>query len=166
MGRDGDRGRPGPEPGNTAEISGFFTYDHSPVVPDPGVYAEGAPPDWLQGATTAVLRDLQGPQPVSVIVIVATRLTELEMNGLSLRIAESAGLRGPLVQLDDDLDFEPDESLEFGGGNFIPRAMSGPRLLVAVANILQRGPRRDCAGVGAVSSAVPASLTSRNSCPA
>jgi hypothetical protein len=35
--------------------------------------------------------------------------------------------------LDDDLDFEPDESLEFGGGNFIPRAMSGPGLLVAVA---------------------------------
>lgn len=57
------------------------------------------------------------------------------MNGLSLGIADASASREPLPQLDDDLD--PDELTEHGGGNWVPRSMTGPELLVLVADILQ-----------------------------
>ena len=97
------------------------------------VHDSGTPPDWLHGPATAVLRDLQGAQPIAGIAVVAARIDDL--NGLILGIAEAPMLRDPLPQLDDDLD--PDEHTEYGGGNWVPRSLTGPELLVLVADILQ-----------------------------
>jgi hypothetical protein len=40
-----------------------------------------------------------------------------------------------LLQLPDDLD--PDEPTTYGGGNWVPRSLSGEALLVHVAELLQ-----------------------------
>jgi hypothetical protein len=98
------------------------------------VHDWGKPPDWLDEPATAVLRDLQGVQPVAGIAVVAGRTDGL--NGLILELLDGApALRTPLQQLDDDLD--PDEPTEYGGGNWVPRSLTGPELLVRVADILQ-----------------------------
>ena len=96
----------------------------------------GKPPDWLDGPATAVVRDLQGARPIAGIAVVATRMDDV--NGLSLGIAEALTLQEPLSQLpqlDDDLN--PDEPTKYGGGNWVPRSLTGPELLVLVADILQ-----------------------------
>ena len=93
----------------------------------------GRPPDWLDASAAAVLRDLQGAQPIAEITVVAARAADL--NGLYLAIAEDPGLGEPLPQLEDDLD--PAEPTEYGGGNWVPRTLTGPALLVLVADILQ-----------------------------
>jgi len=83
------------------------------------VHDQGKPPDWLDGPVSAVLRDLQGAQPIAGIAVVATRSDD--MNVLSLGIAE-AMIVDSLPQLDDDLDSgedtdpNPDEPSEHGGG--------------------------------------------------
>jgi hypothetical protein len=97
------------------------------------MYDWGRPPDWLDAPATAVLRDLQGAQPVAGIAVYAATIDGL--NGLTLGIYEDAVVTDPLPQLDDDLD--PDEQTEYGGGNWVPRPLAGPELLAHVAEILQ-----------------------------
>ncbi|MDA0183975.1 hypothetical protein OJ997_26950 [Solirubrobacter phytolaccae] len=94
------------------------------------MHDSGRPPDWLDAPAAAVLRDLQGAQPIAELAVVAYRAVDL--NGLHLAIAE---LSEPLPPLEDDLD--PETPTEYGGGNWVPRTMTGPRLLVLTADILQ-----------------------------
>lgn len=95
----------------------------------------GAPPDWLGEPAAAVLSDLHGGVPVGGIRVIATSIGD--MNGLSLELVDVDERTRVLPQLVDDLDATPDESLGAGGGNFVPRPLAGPRLLVRVAEILQ-----------------------------
>jgi hypothetical protein len=104
----------------------------------------GNPPDWLGEPATAVLRDLQGARPIAGIAVIATPIDGL--NGLSLRIVEAPMLEDPLPQLDDNLD--PDADTEYGGGNWVPRPLTGPGLLVLVADILQEALAETSAGWG------------------
>lgn len=97
------------------------------------VQDQGRPPDWLDEPARAVLQDLQGAQSIVDLTVVATRIADL--NGLSLGILESSGYEPPLPQLVDDLD--PDQDTQYGGGNWVPRSLAGPGLLVLVADILQ-----------------------------
>jgi hypothetical protein len=97
------------------------------------MHGSGKPPDWLGGPAMAVLRDLQGAQPIAGIAVVATRIEDV--NGLALGIAKAPALMNSLPQLGDDLD--PDEATKYGGGNWVPRSLTGPQLLVLVADILQ-----------------------------
>jgi hypothetical protein len=91
------------------------------------------PPDWLEGPASAVLEDLQGAQPIAGIAVFAAPIDHL--NGLTLGIAEGLTPDEPLSQLDDELD--PDDHTDYGGGNWVPRSLTGPELLVLVADILQ-----------------------------
>jgi hypothetical protein len=93
----------------------------------------GRPPDWLDAPAAAVLRDLRGSQPIAEITVVAAPAADL--NGLFLGITEGPGLSESLPQLEDDLD--PAEPTDYGGGNWVPRTLTGPALLVLVADILQ-----------------------------
>jgi hypothetical protein len=99
------------------------------------VNERGRPPDWLDEPACAVLQDLQGALPIVDLTVVATRNADL--NGLSLGILESSGPEHALPQLVDDLD--PDQDAQYGGGNWVPRSLAGPELLVLVADILQEG---------------------------
>jgi hypothetical protein len=80
-----------------------------------------------------VLTDLQGAQPIEELQIMARSVEGL--NGLTLGILEPSRASGELAQLPDDLD--PDEPTEYGGGNWVPRSLTGPTLLVLIADILQ-----------------------------
>ncbi len=91
------------------------------------------PPEWLEGPASAVLEDLQGTQPIAGIAVFAAPIDHL--NGLTLGIVEGLTPDEPLSQLDDDLD--PDDHTDYGGGNWVPRCLTGPELLVLVADILQ-----------------------------
>ena len=96
----------------------------------------GRPPDWLDAPAAAVLRDLQGSQPIAEITVIASRAADL--NGLQIGIAEGPEFSEPLPQLEDDLD--PAEPTEHGGGlggDWVPRTLTGPSLLVLIADILQ-----------------------------
>lgn len=95
----------------------------------------GIPPASLNDPAVEVLRDLQAGLLVPAIRVVAT--TVADMNGLSLGLVEGDGRARSLPQLIDDLDAAPDETLGSGGGNFVPRPLTGPRLPVRVAEILQ-----------------------------
>jgi hypothetical protein len=94
---------------------------------------QGRPPDWLDGPACAVLQDLQGGLPIVDLTVVATRIADL--NGLSLGILESSRYKHAMPQLVDDLD--PDHDTQYGGGNWVPRSLAGPELLVLFADILQ-----------------------------
>jgi hypothetical protein len=102
------------------------------------------PPDWLEGPAGAVLQDLQGAQPIAGIAVFAAPIDDL--NGLTLGIAEGPMDGEPLRQLDDDLD--PDDHTDYGGGNWVPRSLTGPELLVLVADILQEDLAETVAGWG------------------
>jgi hypothetical protein len=93
----------------------------------------GRPPDWLDEPAGAVLQDLQGALPIVDLAIVASRIADL--NGLRLGILESSRHKHALPRLVDDLD--PDKDTQYGGGNWVPRSLAGPGLLVLVAEILQ-----------------------------
>jgi hypothetical protein len=108
------------------------------------VHDVGKPPDWLDEPANVVLRDLQGADPSADIAVYAVRMDDL--NGLTLGIAEPPMLTGSLPQLADDLD--PDEHTEYGGGNWVPRSLTGPELLVLVADILQEDLAETSAGWG------------------
>ncbi|RKQ90275.1 hypothetical protein C8N24_0075 [Solirubrobacter pauli] len=95
------------------------------------MHDSGRPPDWLDTAAVAVLRDLQGADPITALAVVAWR-PAFGLNGLHLGITEEPG---PLPQLEDDLD--PDDPTASGGGNWVPRTLAGPALLVLVADILR-----------------------------
>lgn len=88
------------------------------------------PPQWLAPPAEAVMRDLRKGGPLQGIEVVASRLPD--MNGLSLGLAEDGAVSGTLA---DDLD--PNESTEYGGGNWVPRSLTGANLLVLVAELLQ-----------------------------
>ena len=98
-----------------------------------GMDESGGPPEWLRGPAEAVLDDLQSSQPIESLHIVATQIPDL--NGLSLELAEPPRVTMKLPQLPDDLD--PDEPTSYGGGNWVPRSLTGARLLVLIADILQ-----------------------------
>jgi hypothetical protein len=80
----------------------------------------------------AVLDDLQAPEPIAGLQIVASPLAGV--NGLTLGVVEASAVTKELVQLPDDLD--PDQPTEYGG-NWVPRSLTGPDLLVLIADILQ-----------------------------
>jgi hypothetical protein len=98
------------------------------------MHEQGLPPAWLMIPASAVLADLVGSQTIRELQIIATVMTE-DVNGLSLGLAESAQGFDGLPQLDDDLD--PELPTEFGGGNWVPRSMTGAALLVHIAELLQ-----------------------------
>jgi hypothetical protein len=108
------------------------------------VHGWAKPPDWLNGPATAVLDDLQAVEPLPGIAIVAARIEG--MNGLSLGLIEASQAEDELPQLDDDLD--PDGGTGYGGGNWVPRSLTGPELLVRVAEILQEDLAETAAGWG------------------
>lgn len=83
-------------------------------------------------AANAVLRDLQAAQPIDAIAVAAH---PIDINGLTLLVVEDQSPAIMLPQLKDDLD--PDEETEYGGGNWVPRSLTGAELLVLVADILQ-----------------------------
>jgi hypothetical protein len=101
----------------------------------------GIPPDWLGEPAAVVLRDLDAGVPVRGVSVIAM-LIGFE-NGLCLGLVDTDQLTRPLAPLVDDLDpgsdarLDPEEGLGSGGGNFIPRPLTGPGLLVRVAEILQ-----------------------------
>ena len=100
---------------------------------------QGRPPRWLDEPAGSVLQDLQGARPIGGLTIVATR-SVADLNGLSLGIFESSGSEPALPQLVDELlvdDLDPDQDTPPGGGNWVPRSLAGPALLVRVAEILQ-----------------------------
>jgi hypothetical protein len=97
------------------------------------VHHQGRPPGWLDEPACAVLRDLKGARPIVGLTAIATRIAD--MNGLSLGILESSSSERLLPQLVDDLD--PTQDTQYGGGNWVPRSLAGPELLVLVADILQ-----------------------------
>jgi len=97
------------------------------------VHDQGSPPEWLDEPACAVLEDLQGALPIVGLTVVATRIRGI--NGLSLGILESSRHEDALPHLVDDLD--PDQETQSGGGNWVPRSLAGPELLVLVADILQ-----------------------------
>lgn len=112
-----------------ADITGGFTYAASTARDTDTSAQTEVPPPWLMEPASAVLDDLQAPEPIAGLQIVASPLVDL--NGLTLGVAEPSGLTGELVQLSDDLD--PDEPTEYGGGNWVPRSLTGPDLLVLIA---------------------------------
>jgi hypothetical protein len=91
------------------------------------------PPPWLMHPASAVLEDLQAAETITGLQIVARPIPEL--NGLTLGVVEASAVTGELVELPDDL--EPDEPTQYRGGNWVPRSLTGPDLLVLIADILQ-----------------------------
>jgi hypothetical protein len=91
------------------------------------------PPGWLMQPACAVLDDLLAAEPIAGLQIVANPLADL--NGLTLGVIEASAVRGELVELPDDLD--PDEPAGYPGGNWVPRSLSQPDVLVVIADILQ-----------------------------
>jgi hypothetical protein len=89
-------------------------------------------PNWLTDAATAVLKDLQGASPIAGLQVVVSPIPDL--NGLTIgvqRFEEGTVLR----QMTDDLD--PHTPTEYGGGNWVPRTVTGSVLLAHLADILQ-----------------------------
>jgi hypothetical protein len=91
-----------------------------------------------------VLRDLHGTQPIAEIAVWAAPMDGA--NGLYLGIAEGPQVDELVSTLQDDLN--PAEHTEYGGGNWVPRSLSGPELLALVAGILQEALAETSAGWG------------------
>jgi hypothetical protein len=91
------------------------------------------PPPWLMEPAVAVLDDLQAAQTIGGLQIVSAPIADL--NGLTLGVVEPSALVGEIAELPDDLD--PDEPTDYAGGNWVPRSLTGPGLLVHIADILQ-----------------------------
>ena len=119
------------EPG--VEITGGFTYSASGPRDTHKRAQTEVPPPWLMEPASAVLDDLQAAEPIAGLQIVARSLAEL--NGLTLGVIEASAVTGELVPLSDDLD--PNQPTDYGGGNWVPRSLTGPDLLVLIADILQ-----------------------------
>ncbi len=106
---------------------------------------QGLPPEWLLGPARAVLDDLQRARPIEGLTIIATVMDE-GFNGLHLGLVEGSRVRTPLEQLPDELD--PHTAQEYGGGNWVPRSMTGPELLTRIAEQLQEDLAESSAGWG------------------
>ncbi len=114
-------------------ITGGFTYCASgPRDTHKRAHTE-VPPPWLMERAVAVLDDLQAPEPIAGLQIVARPLAKL--NGLTLGVIEASAVTGEPVALSDDLD--PNQPTDYGGGNWVPRSLTEPDLLVLIADILQ-----------------------------
>jgi hypothetical protein len=85
------------------------------------------------GPAAGVLNDLHGAHPIAGLQVVGSPVEGL--NGLTLGVLEPSRASGELAQLPDDLD--PHEPTNYGGGNWVPRSLTGPGLLVLIADILQ-----------------------------
>ena len=124
---------PGPDE-SAAEISGLHIHTVSDAAATPAPTQITAPPRWLMEPALAVLRDLQAPRPIAGLQIVASPIADL--NGLTLGVLEPP-LNGDIAELPDDLD--PAKPTSYGGGNWVPRSLTGPELLVLIADLLQEG---------------------------
>jgi hypothetical protein len=85
------------------------------------------------GPAAGVLNDLHGAHPIAGLQVVGSPVEGL--NGLTLGVLEPSRASGELAQLPDDPD--PHEPTNYGGGNWVPRSLTGPGLLVLIADILQ-----------------------------
>ena len=79
--------------------------------------------------------DLQGAMPVAGVAPAVALLDEL--NGVSLMLLEGEPATRPLPALADAEQLEPEPAAMPGGGNLVPRGLSGAELLVRVAELLQ-----------------------------
>jgi hypothetical protein len=114
------------------EITGSFTYSDS-APGDTQNRVTLVPPPWLMEPASAVLDDLLAAQPIGGLQIVSNPIADL--NGLTLGVVERWGPAGELVELCDDLD--PDEPAGHPGGNWVPRSLREPDVLVVIADVLQ-----------------------------
>lgn len=112
-------------------------YLHGRVMSTAGslglVHQPGRPPEWLMGPAAGILNDLHGAQPTAGLQIVAISIDGV--NGLTVGVLEPSRASDDLAQLPDDL--EPDDPTNYGEGNWVPRSLTGPELLVLIADILQ-----------------------------
>lgn len=95
----------------------------------------GQPPGWLEEPVGAVMTDLQGALPIPGLVA-AVALVD-GVNGVSLVVIEPSRSTGSLPRLPEADELEPEPAGVPGGGNFVPRGLSGPGLVARVAEILQ-----------------------------
>jgi hypothetical protein len=122
-----------PAHGDTGvSITAAFTYSAS-LPSHPQERVTHLPPPWLMEPASAVLDDLMAAGPIAGLQIVANPLPDL--NGLTLGVIEESAVSGELVELPDDLD--PDEPTGYPGGNWVPRSLTEPDVLVVIADILQ-----------------------------
>jgi len=130
---------------SAASISGWFTYGPSPQgQKKPDFNVTYVPPCWLMEPALRVLADLQAPEVIAGLQVTANPIDDL--NGLTLGLVEPHRVRGEPVQLSDDLD--PDLPTGLYGGNWVPRSLSGPDLLLLVADLLQESLAETIVGWG------------------
>lgn len=79
--------------------------------------------------------DLHGAMPV-VGVTPAVVLVD-GLNGVALMLLEGERATSPLPRLGEAEQLEPEPAEGAGGGNFVPRGLTGAELLARVAEILQ-----------------------------
>ena len=84
------------------------------------------------------------------------------VNGLHLGLVEPSRIREPLQQLPDELD--PAHPTDYGGGNWVPRSMRNPELLVLVAELLQEDLAEDRRRVGSRPTPVSSPSPPRSRC--
>ena len=72
------------------------------------------------------MADLQGAVPIPGLVVAAFLVDG--MDGVSLGVIEPGRLTGPLPRLPEAEEPQP-EPAGPGGGNFVPRGLSGPGLV-------------------------------------
>ena len=100
------------------------------------------------------MADLQGALPIPGIVAAVALVDGL--NGVSLGVIEPSQIAGPLPRLPGADELKPEPPTAPGGGNFVPRGLVGPGLVVRVAEILQEDLARDRSRVrGSGSTALP-----------
>ena len=97
--------------------------------------ALGQAPSWLAAPVRAVMADLHGALPIAGLVAAVALVDGL--NGVSLFVIEPAMSMGPLPQLAEAEELDPEPTGTPGGGNFVPRGLAGPELVAWVAEILQ-----------------------------
>ena len=95
----------------------------------------GRPPSWLEEPVDAVIADLQGALPIPDLA--AAVATVDGVNGVSLMMIEPDRSIGPLPRIAEAEQLEAEPAGIPGSGNFVPRGLAGPELLVWVAEILQ-----------------------------
>ena len=117
---------------SAASISGCFTFGPSQGQQRPDARVT-VPPPWLMEPALRVLADLQAPEAIAGLQITATPIDDL--NGLTLGLIEPHRVRGEPVELPDDLD--PHLPTGPYGGNWVPRSLTGPDLLLLIADLLQ-----------------------------
>lgn len=95
----------------------------------------GRPPSWLEEPVDAVIADLQGALPIAGLAAAVALVDSL--NGVGLMMIGPERSTGPLPRLAAAEQLECEPAGIPGGGNFVPRGLAGPELLIWVAEILQ-----------------------------